>query len=549
MAKRLVLSLAALAAGTALLVAAGTAGATGGAAAAAGGTLRINLVTDTDYVDPALAYYVVSWEMEYATCAKLLNYPDKEAPAGSQLGPEVATGLPSVSADGKTYTFTLRTGKSAYRFNTGQVVTPAHFAAAINRTLNPKMQSPGAAFVRDVAGAQAVLEGKAKSASGVIVRGNKLIVRLTDVAPDFLARIAMPFFCAIPTNLPIVPEGVNSLPSAGPYYVASRTPNRSIVLQRNPNYSGPRPRNLSSIVYNVGVSEEATLLQVERAESDYAGDGVAPTAYAQLGAKYGVNKSQFYVKPELTFQYLALNHDRPLFKGPTAVGNIKLKQAIQYAVDRPALLRQLGAFAGKRATHYLPPGMPGYKQATLYPIKGSNYEAAKALAEGNLRGGTAVLYTCTRPACVNTSQILQFNLKQIGIDLEIQKFARAVQFEKEGVRGEPFDIAYEGWTADYADPFDFINILLDGTTIHEVNNNNFAYFNDPGYNRKMAQAAKLSGADRFARYGDLDIDLAKNASPIVAWSYRNNRLFFSKRVKNVVFNPVYGVSLTTLTVG
>src|SRR4051794_39298493 len=41
-----------------------------------GGTAHFSLASDTDYVDPALAYYQVSWQHEYATCAKLLNYPD-----------------------------------------------------------------------------------------------------------------------------------------------------------------------------------------------------------------------------------------------------------------------------------------------------------------------------------------------------------------------------------------------------------------------------------------------------------------------------------------
>ena len=55
------------------------------------------------------------------------------------------------------------------------------------------------------------------------------------VAPDFIARMSMPFFSAIPTNLAIVPEGVGApLVSAGPYYVREWTQNRSAVLARNP---------------------------------------------------------------------------------------------------------------------------------------------------------------------------------------------------------------------------------------------------------------------------------------------------------------------------
>jgi len=288
----------------------------------------------------------------------------------------------------------------------------------------------------------------------------------------------------------------------------------------------------------VGVNQDASLLQVKNGQADYSADGLAPTAYADLASTYGVNKSQFFVKPELVFRYLALNTDRPMFKG-----NASLRRAVAYAIDRPALNRQLGAYSGKRTDQMLPPGIPGFKDAALYPLKGSDYTTAKKLASGHTGSGNAVLYTCNRTACINTAQILQFNFKQIGIDLDVKQFARAVQFEKEGTRGEPFDIGYEGWAADYADPFDFINILLDGTTIRDTNNVNFSYFNDPAYNAKMAAAAKLSGAARYAAYGKLDIDISKNQSPLASWQNANARLFVSKRVKNVVYNPVYGLSL------
>ena len=60
-----------------------------------------------------------------------------------------------------------------------------------------------------------------------------------------------------------------------------------------------------------------------------------------------------------------------------------------------------------------------------------------------------------------------------------------MQIEKEGTRGEPFDITSEAWIADYADPYDFINVLLSGDNLHASNNNNVAYFNSPKYNKQM----------------------------------------------------------------
>jgi len=511
-----------------------------------GGVAKFNLASDTDYVDPALAYYTVSWQFEYATCAKLLNYPDKPAPQGSQLVPEVASSMPKVSADGKTYTFTIRPG---FKFSppSTETVTAKTFKFVIDRNLNPKMQSPAASFMGDIVGAKEMLDGKATSVSGVTAQGDKLTVKLTKVSPDFLARIAMPFFCAIPTTTPIESKGVHKLASAGPYYISSYTPNRRLVLTKNPNYAGDRPQNLDRMEYSVGIKPEQGLLQIKSGQADYAADGVPPSAHAELGRNYGPGsdrakegKQQYFVNPVLAFRYLALNTDRPLFK------DAAMRRAVNFAIDRPAILRQRGAFAGKPTDQYLPPGVPGFKDADLYPLEQPDLTKAKELAGSKQE--TAIMYTCNESPCPEQAAVVQANLAKIGIKVEVKQFARAVQFSKEGTKGEPFDIAFEGWQADYADPFDFINILLDGTTIHDTNNVNFSYFNDPAYNKKMTDAAQLSGDKRFERYGQLDADIAGNAAPLAAWDNDNDREFFSERMGCQLHHPVYGMDLTALCI-
>src|SRR5258708_19197299 len=90
-------------------------------AAVTGGTIQVDLQSDLDYSDPALDYYQPGWEMEYATCLKLVNYQDGNGPKTSQLVPEAATGFPKVSNDGKTYDFTVNAGFT--KFSNGQPVT------------------------------------------------------------------------------------------------------------------------------------------------------------------------------------------------------------------------------------------------------------------------------------------------------------------------------------------------------------------------------------------------------------------------------------------
>src|SRR5438876_5912317 len=173
---------------------------------AAGGTMNIDLNSDLDFTDPALDYYQPGWELEYSTCLKLMNYPDANGAKGSQLVPEAAAGFPKVSNNGRTYDFTVKAGFT--KFSNGRPVTAANFKAAFDRNADPKMQSPAVPFFSDIV-------GSSKSpVSGVKVKGNHLVITLTKASPDFLARMAMPFFCAIPTNLAHDPNGVLAPASA-----------------------------------------------------------------------------------------------------------------------------------------------------------------------------------------------------------------------------------------------------------------------------------------------------------------------------------------------
>jgi len=518
---------------------AGSAVAKTGKTGAVGGTLNVDISTDVDYTDPALDYLSTGWEIEYSTCLKLVNYPDANGAKGAQLVPEAAAGFPKVSNNGKTYDFNVKAGFT--KFSNGQAVTAANFKAAIDRDADPKMQSPAVPFFSDIV-------GSSKSpVSGVKVNGSHLVITLTKAAPDFLARMAMPFFCAIPTNLAHDPNGVLAPASAGPYYISDRVPNKSITIKKNPNYKGKRPHNVTQINYVVGNSLDATYLRTQQGATDYAAGGIPPASYAEAAQKYGINKGQFWVKPQIGVTYLAFNHDRPLFKGANGTA---LAKAVNYAIDRKAMLAQGGYLAGKRTDQILPPGMAGFRDANLYPLKGPDLATAKKwAAKAGIKGGTGVeLYTSNRGSAPLVAQIIQFNLKQIGLDVNSHLFARAVQIDKEGTRGEPFDITTEGWIADYADPYDFINVLLYGGNLHASNNNNVAYFNDPKYNKAMTTAASLSGAGRYKAYGNLDVAMMKDNPPWAARNNFNDRVLLSGRVGCFTFNATYSVDLAALCI-
>ena len=535
MQRRLWLSIVAIAAGLSLLVAAGFAGAAKSAVGVAGksgktgGTLNVNLsATDFDFLDPALSYSSWTWQVTYLTNLKLLNFPDKPRPEGSQLVAE-ASDLPRVSADGKTYTFTIKPG---FKFNTGEVVTAQSFSSAIDRTLNPKMQSPGAQdiFLGAVAGYTEMVGGKSTHLAGVTVKGATLTIKLSKVDPAFLSKISLPFFAAIPKGLPINDKGERTPAMAGPYYIKSYEPGRQAVFEKNPNYKGGRPANLDRIVVTVNTDLDQSFLQVKSGQADYDAGGLPPAQVASLAPLLG---KQFFVDTQLEVDYLALNTTAGRF-----FSNVDARKAANYAVDRPAMLRARGAFAGKRTDQALPPGIAGFRDEKIYPIAGANPDKAKSFYN---KGGKITIYTGNRGAALIQAQVLQYNFKQIGVDTDIQQFTSAVLYAKAGTKGEPFDAVNAGWGSDYPDASDFLDVLLNGQNIHETNNNNLAYFNAPEVNSALNKAAVLSGDARGKAYGNADILITSKYAPWAAYLNRNERTFISTRMdpKCYVFQPIY----------
>lgn len=538
MTRKVWLGVAMLATGMTLLVAAGiAAGGTTATKTTHGKTgLAMNLNfsnSDFDYLDPALAYLNISWQFRYLTDCKLLNYPDKPAPAGTLLQPEWAN-MPVISKGGTVYTFTMSANGGGCKFNTGEAVTAQSFADAINRDLNPQMQSPAVQFIGDIVGASDVAAGKATTASGVVVKNaNTLQITLTKPAADFLGRITMPFFAAIPHGMPINPKGETSFASAGPYYVKNWTQGRSAEFDLNPNYKGKRPRNISRFNITIGTDASQSFLQVKSGQVDDDLAGPPPEQVAGL-VQAGLLNKQLFVNPLASTTYIALNTSRPLF------GNVKARQAVNYAVDRHAMLAQFGVLAGKRDDQFMAPAVPGYKNANIYPLNAPNLTKAKALYSG---GGNAVIYIRNRGYQIQQGSILQYNLKQIGIDSSVQPFAAGVFYTKAGTKGEPFDAAIGGWGWDYPDPYDFLNVFFDGNNIHDTNNNDLSYFNDASINKQLEQAASLTGDARYAMYGNLDITIAKDFAPHANLYHPTFRDFLSAKMDPscYVFMPIYGV--------
>jgi len=546
MHKRLWLSFAVAAIGVGLLIAATATAAPTKASApakasASGGTLVVEENTDIDYSDPSLSYYVPAWQLMYLTQCRLMYNPDAEAPKGSTVVPEVAAGLPVVSKDGKTYTFTIRKG---YKFSTGEAVTAKSFVAAFNRVASKAMASQTAPFIdgtlgAGIVGVTDVENGTAQTISGLKAKGNKLTIHLTKPAPDLLSRLSLVPFGAIDSKLAANrdPKGVNTFAGCGPYYFADRTPNKTITLKRNPFYKGPRPHGPNQIQVVVGNTLDVMYQDAVNGSTDFP-DGIPAANWAGILNKYGKNNKtgRLYTRPELEVDYVALNHD----PGRLFHNNTALAKAVNYSIDRHAFLVQRGALAGRTSDQILPPGMLGYKKINPYPahVTGATLQKAKQLAQGHTGNGKVTEWCSTSSLARNQCAVVQYDLSQLGLTVEPRFLPRAQQFGDAKIRDHAnYDVDLEAWGADYADPADFINVLLDGSVLGPSGNNNYAYYNNAKYNSQMHKAVLLVGQKRGGAYQALDKAITTNDPPWASMLNRTNRFFLGSHYGCFVYQP------------
>ena len=533
MRHRVLLSLVALVLGASILAAAEPA-----ELARKGGTLRMSSTADVDSLDPAVAYYDTSWWIEYATCALLYNNPDKSGRAGTIVTPEVAKGFPKVSPDAKTQTIQLR---RTYRFHTGQRITAANYVAAFNRDANPRLQSGSVPFLTEIVGANAVIRGKTRTISGVKALGPyTLRIRTTRPLHDLAARLTMPFFCPIAENTPL--REVQKPLGSGPYYVSAHVPNRRLVLERNPFYPGSRPANVDRVDWSIGLGEEACLQAVEQNAIDYCLGrirGYKRSAERRIAAAYGTNRpnGRFFVNATAQTYYFAFNHDRSVFRGP---GQVPLKQAINWALDRAALVAAAGF--GQATDQILPPALT--RVADLYPrgrLTERNVVKARALlAKAKLKPQKLVLYAPNDGFFPAWAQILRSNLKRLGIDVAVRYFPFVEVARRAGIRREPFDMAITAWSVDYADAITFFDPLLNGNNLQPRGNSNEAHFDRRKYNRKIERIDRMRGEQRRRAWANLDVEMMRDDPPWAPVMNGAQRDFVSKSFGCYLFQPIVG---------
>ena len=427
----------------------------------------------------------------------------------------------------------------------------ANFKRAIDRTANKALASPGAPFIIDpngtnIVGAKKVNDGKATSVSGVTAKGNKLTINLTKPDGTFMAKITMPFFQATSLKLPLTKEVVNvsktNLPSAGPYYMTRNDPDKLTQLRQNPNWkTGPgrtRPRNLAGLDVQWNLNEQTLFNQTKANEIDE--DPVMPAAEVQgIANQYGVNKSRFWTKPINCTGYLPMNTSRALFKG-----NLALRQAINYAIDRKSYAAQAGPYAGSPWTHIFNPGVPGWRNVSIYK---QNVTKAKKLAKGHFKTGKITVgYRSSGTINPAQAQIVKRDLQQARLQRQ-QHHHEGLLWRRYLRRHGPQRTPTSTWVSRWVGARTTRTRTTGSTSCCTASPSRRRTTSTtptstiPSGTRRWSRQPGSSVPKRLKVYGQMDLDIMNQAAPMAIERTYNNRYLFSNRVnpKSLVYQGIY----------
>ena len=198
--------------------------------------------------------------------------------------------------------------------------------------------------------------------------------------------------------------------SSGPYLFKSWQAQRKTVLVRNPQWTGRKPDFEEIHVYAMPDPKTAEMA-FEAGELDSAWISVETVAPFKQNMP---DNSSIRVLPSGRNYWLGMNQQNP------ALADLRVRQAIQYAVDVEAVLEAAWFGLAKVSTGPVPEGMTGHRDSALIPPRGNPEKASKLLAEAGVKLPLRLRLDVNSDSLeVTAVQVMQWSLRKVGIEVEI----------------------------------------------------------------------------------------------------------------------------------
>jgi peptide/nickel transport system substrate-binding protein len=504
----------------------------GGGGGKEGGELSGTVTSFPDYLDPQLSYTLEGWEGISHVYIPLLTYQSGNGDESTKVVPGLAESMPTISQDGKTYTFTLRKGM---KYSDGSPIKASDFPYAIQRLF--KLDSGGAPFFENIVGAEDYANGKADSISGIKADDatGKITVQLNDPSGTFLNEVALMFAAPVPQSTPLDKDQTSTPPpSSGPFMISNADPPNSYTLERNPQFktvqaagaSDVEDAHVDKITVTQNKNQSAQAQAIQNNQSDFMVDPPPADLLPQIESQFS---DRFRFQESINTYYFWMNTQKPPFN------NLQVRQAINYAIDPAALTRIFGGRLHP-TQQVLPPGMPGYQEYKLYP--GPDLNKAKALlAQAHPSDMDITVWTDDEPDRKRIGAYYQDVLNSLGFHTTLKIIGGDVYFTTIGNLSTPdLDTGFGDWFQDYPHPNDFFEPLLSGDSIHPTNNNNFSQVDIPDLTAKTNEldTKQLSDSGVEDQYAALDKSYMEQA----VWAPYGNEKFTTFTSDRINFDAV-----------
>ncbi len=443
-----------------------------------------------------------------------------------------------VTPDGKTYKFTLRKG---VKFHNGEELTADDVVYTFDRMLNPKTKALNTDFLDMIAGAKERMDGKAETTKGLkVVDKYTVEITLSSAFAPFLPGLATPG-CAIynkkATEAAGDKFGQNPI-GTGPFKLKKWEYNSEIVFEAFPDYFRGKA-GVDQVVCKVIADAETQRMEFEAGKLDVfdLDNARSQISYFRNSAKW---KDQIVSGPRVGTYYYALN------QAVAPLDNLKIRQAIQYGINRELLLKTLYDNTGVPAKGVLAPGLAGYNPN----LPGFKYDPEKAkqlVKDSGVTNPTIDIWqTVDSPATLKINEAVQAMLGEIGIKINIKQVDSAAWT---ATRKESNKMAmyHSNWSADFNDPDNFLYTFFApaNSKARSFNENN------PKVAELLAKCREITDMnERYKLYQQIEQIVVYDDAAFVPLFHLDHLFVVTPKVKNfkVSWNgwsnmPYYGIKI------
>jgi peptide/nickel transport system substrate-binding protein len=522
-----------------------------------GGTIIFDYSSVPDSTDPGNTYYAYNWNFTRLYATPLMTYKTCPGNCGhGQLVPGLATGPGTVSSDGLTWTYHI---KSGMKFSDGTPITSADVKYAIMRTFAKDVLVNGPSYW------QVLLAGNAATYKGPYKDKNGDLTAVETPNPTTIVfHLAKPFgdlnyVVAIPQTAPVPKskdKGANyqlNPVSSGPYMFQSYQLNKQVTLVRNPNWNpalDPQVKQLADKIVlnlNANANDIDNRLISGAIQVDLAGVGVQSAARAKILSNPTLKASSD--DPITGFERFEYINTKV-----APLNNVHCRRAVEYAANKTTLQNGYGGpYGGAIASTAMPPTVIGYKKFDLYNALskpgGDVANAKKELAACGHPNGftTGMAYRSDRPTETQAAQALQAALAPVGIKLQLHGYPSGTYYSNFAgvpafVHSHDLGISAGGWGPDWPDAWGWFQSLVAGDAIASAGNTNIGELNDPVVNNYLdrMQAPGVSQSDKNTIANQIDVQVMKDAVMLPA-VYAKALLYRSPSLTNATVMTVFGM--------